>query len=84
MQVCIVLAAVCLVRVDAQATNSIRSATMTFNNYNPGYKNCKVYIANIVVFDCGLQYNAYQLSYLFRNAQDDYSIGYSGNKLSDI
>lgn len=33
---------------------------MTFNNYNPGYKDCKVYIAIIVIIDCGLQYNAYQ------------------------
>lgn len=61
-QVCIMLAAVCLVRVSAQIepSQSFRSAQMTFNNYNPGYKDCKVYIANIVVFDCGLQYDAYQ------------------------
>lgn len=53
---------------------------MTFNNYNAGYKNCKVYIANIVIFDCGLQYNAYKWNYLFRNAQTDYSIGLQQNK----
>lgn len=74
-------ALLCLTSVEAQTPSvSFRSSTMTFNNYNEGYKECKVFIANIVIFDCGLQYNAYQWSYLFRNAAADYSLGLKQNK----
>ena len=57
---------------------------MQFNNYVGDYKNCKVYIASIIVFDCNLQYSAYQWSFLFRNAASNPGRGYTVNKQSDI
>ena len=55
-----------------------------FNIYVGNYKDCKVYIANIVVFDCGLQYSAYQWRYLFRNAGVDFPTGLKVNKDNNI
>lgn len=48
---------------------------MTFNTFIPGHKNCEVYIANIIIIECGYQYSAYSRDYLYRNAETDYSAG---------
>jgi hypothetical protein len=86
MKVCILLAALCLVRIEGQLSTSslYRSSDFKFNIYVGNYKDCKVYIANIVVFDCGLQYSAYQWRYLFRNAGVDFPTGLKVNKDNNI
>ena len=52
----------------AEATFSYKSSTMNFNSFRPDNRECKVYLATIIIFDCAFEYHAYQRNYLIQNS----------------
>jgi hypothetical protein len=46
---------------------------MTFSKYIDGYQNCQVYIANIIIFDCGFDYQAFKWNYLVQNSGQQFN-----------
>lgn len=59
--------------VQALATFSYRSSPMQFSKYINNYKNCKVYIANIIIFDCGYDYQAFKWNNLIEHSGRRYN-----------